>query len=108
MLEIKSINRIMDQLTEPWKPIDVTQVNDQVIRIALFNGDYPWHKHTNEDELFYVLKGKITVCVKNQQDIVLNEGEMVVIPKNTIHSPQSAEDSYVLMFEPFILQSKGD
>ena len=74
----------------------------------MFRGEYPWHKHTNEDELFYVIEGSIIIRVKKQPDIALRKGEMVVIPKGVTHSPKSSEDSYVLMFEPMALISKGD
>jgi mannose-6-phosphate isomerase-like protein (cupin superfamily) len=53
--------------------------------------EYHWHKHTSEDELFYVYKGKIAIQLKGQVDIVLHEGEMVVIPKGMEHCPKSME-----------------
>ena len=49
-----SINAKCNEIEEPWSPIDLLRVNDQVVRMALFHGEYHWHKHTNEDELFYV------------------------------------------------------
>ena len=96
------------KMSNPWSPIDVVQVNDQVIRLALFDGEFHWHKHKNEDELFYVIKGKVVIQLKNQPDITLREGEIAVIPKNVEHCPKGVEPSYVLMFEPFVLKSRGD
>ncbi len=96
------------EMSNPWSPIDVVQVNDQVIRLALFDGEFHWHKHKNEDELFYVIKGKIVIQLKNQPDITLREGEIAVIPKDVEHCPKGEEPSYVLMFEPFVLKSRGD
>ena len=61
------------ELDEPWAPIDLLRVNDQVVRMALFQGKYHWHKHSSEDEQFYVLKGSITIEVKDQPDIILRE-----------------------------------
>jgi len=67
------------------------------------------HKHANEDELFYVIRGHITIHVKNKhKKIVLNQGEIAVIPKDLEHSPTSESESYVLMFEPSSLKSSGD
>jgi len=83
-------------------------VNDQVVRMALFHGEYHWHKHTNEDELFYVYKGRVVIRMKDHEDIELSEGEMLVVPKNVEHQPVSCKPSYVLMFEPHELTSKGD
>lgn len=90
-----------------WFPIEVAKLNDQVIRMALFKGNYHWHTH-GEDEFFYVLKGEITIQVKGQTDLVLQEGEITVVPKGVEHCPKSDIDSYVLMFEPQVLKSMGD
>jgi mannose-6-phosphate isomerase-like protein (cupin superfamily) len=96
------------EIDKPWSPIDVARVNDQVVRMALFDGEYHWHKHRNEDELFHVYRGSIVIQVKGQPDVALHEGEMAVIPKDVEHCPKSLEPSYVLMFEPYVLQSRGD
>ena len=89
-------------------PIDVVRVNDQVVRMSYVNGEFHWHKHTNQDELFYILKGKLVIQLKKQPDLTLSEGQMAVIPKGVEHCPKSIEPSYVLLFEPFILQTRGD
>ncbi|KKK46551.1 hypothetical protein LCGC14_0679080 [marine sediment metagenome] len=93
---------------QPWSPIDITRTNDQVVRMALLEGEFHWHKHSNEDELFYVIKGEIIIQLKNQPNIKLKEGEMVVIPKGIDHCPKSSKASYVLLFEPFVLKTIGD
>ena len=93
----------------PWHPVEVARVNNQVVRMALCRGDYHWHRHEKEDELFYVLQGELVIQMKPPHStITLQRGEMVVIPKNTKHCPKSEGDTYVLMFEPFSLQSRGD
>ncbi len=92
-----------------YYPIDVAKVNDQVVRMALCKGDYHWHKHTNEDELFYVLKGKMTIQMKPPfKNIILSKGQIAVIPKGVEHCPTSEEDTYVLMFEPSALKITGN
>ena len=96
------------EINKPWSPIEVAWANDQVVRMALFDGEYHWHKHTSEDELFYVYRGSIVVQVKGHPDTTLHEGEMAVIPKGVEHCPKSLEPSYVLMFEPYVLRSRGD
>ena len=93
----------------PWHPLEVARVNDQAIRIALFKGEYHWHKHTNREELFYVLKGGIIIQMKHPyKDIKLRENELAVVPKGAEHCAKSLVDSYVLMFEPYELESSGD
>jgi len=106
------INRVdieakCDEIDEPWSPVDLATVNDQVVRMALFQGEYHWHRH-EEDELFYVYRGKITIGIRGYPDVVLGTGEMAVVPRNVEHRPESAGPSYVLMFEPLQLKSKGD
>ena len=106
--KIKLENKIQEIEGKPWSPIDITRTNDQVVRMALLEGEFHWHKHTNEDELFYVFKGEIIIQLKSQPNINLREGEMVVIPKGIDHCPKSSEPSYVLLFEPFELKTMGD
>jgi mannose-6-phosphate isomerase-like protein (cupin superfamily) len=93
---------------KPWSPIDVARVNDQVTRIAYFKGDYHWHKHKNKDELFFVYQGNIVIQFKDRDDLILNQGELYIVPKAVFHCPKSEQGAYVLMFEPFVLESKGD
>jgi mannose-6-phosphate isomerase-like protein (cupin superfamily) len=96
------------EIDQPWSPVDLARVNDQVVRLAKIQGEFHWHKHTSEDELFYVLEGSIVVQLKDQADIVLDAGEMAVIPKGMEHCPKSEGVSYILMFEPYALVSRGD
>ncbi|MFQ6123128.1 MAG: cupin domain-containing protein [Candidatus Heimdallarchaeota archaeon] len=100
--------KITEIADRPWDPIEVTRVNDQVVRLALCRGEYHWHHHTNEDELFYVLRGELIIQLKDDPDLTLREGELTVIPKGVEHCPKSVEDTYILMFEPYALQSQGD
>jgi mannose-6-phosphate isomerase-like protein (cupin superfamily) len=93
---------------ELWSPIEVAKVNDQVVRLAKIQGEYHWHKHTNEDELFYVLKGSIVLQLIDHPDMALAEGEMAVVPKGLEHCPKSEGVSYILVFEPKVLVSSGD
>jgi len=97
-----------EEIDEPWSPVDLATVNDQVVRIALFHGEYHWHRHEGEDELFYVYRGEVRIEVKGYRDVELRSGEMAVIPRDVEHRPVSAGPSYVLMFEPLQLKSKGD
>jgi mannose-6-phosphate isomerase-like protein (cupin superfamily) len=89
-------------------PIDVARVNDHVVRMSYVDGEFHWHKHNHQDELFFILKGKLVIQLKEQPDLILSEGQMAVIPKEVEHCPKSIEPSYVLLFEPFVLQTRGD
>ena len=96
------------EISKPYTPIDIARVNNQVIRMALVDGEFHWHKHTDEDELFYVYKGKIEIQFRDQDNIILKQGEMFVVPKNTEHCPKSIVPSYVILFEPLKVNTKGD
>ena len=89
-------------------PNDITLVNDQVVRLSYIDGEFHWHKHKNQDELFFVLKGKLNIQLKEQSDITLSEGQIAVIPKGVEHCPKSIQPTYVLLFEPNVLKTRGD
>ncbi|MFX0097450.1 MAG: cupin domain-containing protein [Candidatus Hodarchaeota archaeon] len=102
-------DRIREIADRPYHPIEVAKVNDQVVRIVLCRGKYHWHKHTNEDELFYVLKGELIIQLREpHSNITLHKGELTVIPKGVEHCPKSSIDTYILLFEPYTLKSRGD
>ncbi|MBK5112415.1 MAG: cupin domain-containing protein [Candidatus Heimdallarchaeota archaeon] len=96
------------EIKKPGSPIDVANLNNQVVRLALFEGEYPFHKHEIEDELFFVVKGSFVLQRKGFPDLLLNEGDMFVVEKGIEHRAVSPMKSYVLMFEPQSLKSKGD
>jgi len=109
MISAINLKSKMDEITgRHCSPINVVQVNNQVIRLSYIDGEFHWHKHTDQDELFYILKGRIIIQLKDQPDITLSEGQIAVIPKGVEHCPKSIKPSYVLLFEPFCLQSQGD
>jgi len=108
MISVTDIKEKTGTISSPWSPMDVVQVNDQVLRLALFHGSYHWHKHAEEDELFYVLTGSIRIKLRNQPDLELKAGQLTVIPKGIEHCPEADAPSHVLLFEPLELKSKGD
>lgn len=108
MIPVIDLQEQMDQIEALWSPVDLTRVNDQVVRIARIQGHYHWHRHHKEDELFYVLQGEIVIEVKDAPPVHLSSGQMAVIPKGLEHRPTSEGPSHILMFEPFALQSRGD
>lgn len=108
MTSVIDLEEKIGAIEKPWSPVDVTYINDQVVRAAIFHGEYHWHKHDDEDELFYVHRGTIRIQVKDRETIELDEAQMCVIPKGVEHKPSSDEPSVVLIFEPSKLKSTGD
>jgi len=108
MIPVIYLEEKIRTIEKPWSPIDVAYINDQVIRAAIFHGEYHWHKHDDEDELLLVPRGAIRIQVKGKDTIQLAEGQLCVIPMGVEHKPGADEASIVLMFEPSALKSTGD
>lgn len=90
-----SLNKVSTE--KPWTPITISKVDNYILNVAKFKGNYHWHKH-DKDELFIVLKGKIKIKTR-KGNIILNKNEGVTIPKNIEHCPVAIKSSIVLMFE---------
>ena len=103
-----NLDEEIEKIDKPYSPVEIASVNQYAVRMALFEGEYHWHLHLNEDELFFVYRGAIVIQLRDMPDKTLNEGELVVVPKGVEHCPKSLEPSVVLMFEPLVLQSSGD
>ncbi|MCO7223573.1 cupin domain-containing protein [Pleionea sp. CnH1-48] len=84
---------------EHWTPKIVAESNGQLVKLAKGQGELVWHSHEHEDELFLVIKGQLTLRMK-QGDVVLNPGEMYVVPKGVEHSPLATEETHFMMIEP--------
>ncbi len=82
-----------------WEPKIVGELNEQYVKIAKLKGEFVWHHHENEDELFLVVKGSLIIKLRDV-DIKLNEGEFFIIPRGIEHMPVAEKEVHVLMFEP--------
>ncbi|MCZ6918803.1 MAG: cupin domain-containing protein [Gemmatimonadetes bacterium] len=85
--------------SERWSPKIVGQINDCHVKIAKLLGEFEWHHHENEDEMFFVVKGRLTVKFRDR-DVVLDEGELLVIPRGVEHLPVAEEEVWLMMVEP--------
>jgi len=102
-----SFNDIIESIKEPWEPKEIAFVSDAALRVAMIHGAYDWHIHKSEDELFFVLKGKIYIDTE-QGTIELNELEGFLVKKGTRHRSRSDAPSWVLLFEPKKTKTKGE
>ena len=84
---------------EAWKPKIVAELNDTYVKVVKLKGEFVWHHHEAEDELFYVVKGSLTIRLRGS-DLQLREGELVVIPRGVEHQPVAEEEAYVVLIEP--------
>ena len=92
---------------EQWTPKIIGELNGQHIKLSKLQGEFVWHKHDNEDEAFFVVKGSFTMELRDK-NIELNEGEMIIIPKGVEHKPVAKEEAWVMLFEPAGTLNTGD
>jgi mannose-6-phosphate isomerase-like protein (cupin superfamily) len=98
-LEKIDISQKFSLFTEEWTPKIIAESNGQLVKIAKGSGELVWHQHENEDELFIVFKGRLTIQLRDR-DINLNTGEMFVVPKGVEHCPMAEPDTHFMMIEP--------
>lgn len=91
---------------ELWSPRIVAESNGQLIKLAKGSGELVWHSHENEDELFLVIKGMLTIKLRDRE-VVLEPGDMFVVPKGVEHCPLAAPDTHFVMIEPASTQHTG-
>ena len=106
-MEIINIAEKLDSFSEHWNPKIIAELNGQEIRIAKLKGEFVWHSHENEDEMFLVIKGELTISFR-EGDKVLNEGEFLVVPKGVEHKPSAEEEVSIMLFEPASVLNTGN
>lgn len=92
---------------ETWVPKIVGELNGQFVKVVKFSGEYVWHHHENEDELFLVLKGSVKIELRDRT-IELEEGEFFIVPRGVEHKPVAQELAHVLLFEPGSTRNTGE
>lgn len=90
-----------------WHPRIVGELNGQQVKLAKLLGDFPWHHHADEDELFLVAKGALTLRLRDG-DVHLGEGEFYIVPRGVEHQPVAEEEAWVLLFEPAATKHTGN
>lgn len=90
-----------------WNPKIVGDLNGQQVKLVKFKGEFMWHKHDDEDELFYVVKGKFKMELRDKT-VEINEYEFLIVPKGIEHRPVADEEVSVMLFEPASTLNTGD
>lgn len=89
-----------------WNPKIIDQLNGQAVKLAKLKGEFVWHNHEHEDELFFVIKGVLKIEFENET-ITLNPGEMLTVPKTVMHKPIAEEEVWLMLFEPMQTKHTG-
>jgi len=84
---------------EYWSPKIVGELNDAYVKLVKVKGEFVWHHHETEDELFFVVKGRLLLKFRDR-DVWVEEGEFVIVPRGVEHLPVAAEETHVMLLEP--------
>jgi mannose-6-phosphate isomerase-like protein (cupin superfamily) len=95
------------QIREHWRPKLIGELNGQEVKLVKFRGEFVWHRHEAEDELFLALRGRFRIEFRDRT-VELGPGEMVIVPRGVEHRPVAEEEVEVLLFEPAGVRNTGD
>lgn len=93
---------------EYWTPKILGEINNFYVKIFKAKGEFIWHHHENDDEFFLVIQGELIIKIRNQEDVVLKEGEFYIVPKGIEHCPFANEETHVLLLEPKEVINTGE
>ena len=107
--KLKKLNLLdlIKNINDDWKNFVDSKINDHVVRLSILQRDFHWHYHSESDEMFYVIEGKLYVDLEEKTEEI-NPGEMITIPKNTKHRTRSNQRTIILCFESNKNDVKGD
>ena len=94
-----NLNQAFDSISQYWTPFVAAELNGQHVKLARIKGEFVWHYHAEADELFYVVKGTLTLRLRDQ-DIILGPGEFFVVPAGVEHQPVAEDEVLLMLFEP--------
>mgnify|MGYP000569076835 FL=1 len=89
----------LSRFSEQWSPRIVGELNDSEVKVVKIQGEFVWHSHANEDELFLVIKGRMTIRMRDG-DVHLEPGEFFIVPRGVEHCPVAEEECQVMLLEP--------
>ncbi len=102
-----NLSEKLGQFTEKWSPRIVGELNGQHVKLVKVEGEFIWHHHTHEDELFLVLSGHLSIHLRAQV-VDLDEGEFFIVPRGVEHKPVAQGETHVLVFEPASTLNTGN
>lgn len=102
-----NINEKFSRITEHWRPKIVAELNGQEVKLVKFQGEFVWHHHANEDELFLGIRGSFRIEFRDHA-VEVGPGEFIVVPRGVVHRTVAAEVAEVLIFEPAAVRNTGN
>ena len=111
-MDVINIQQKFDLFSDRWSPKRIGELNGQQVILAKIEGEFVFHKHDDEDELFMVMKGQLSLELRGHDEetatVVVNPGEFFIVPKGVEHKPTATEETHLLLFEPLSTQHTGD
>jgi mannose-6-phosphate isomerase-like protein (cupin superfamily) len=105
--EVIDVSKLVRENKEKWVNINLTEVNDSIVRLGVFEGEFHWHKHNREDELFFVLEGRLLLDLEGKT-LELTRHQGYTVPRMILHRTRAKEKTVVLMVEGKTVNPKGD
>lgn len=106
-LEVINIPKLIADCTKKWQNLSLCEVNDSVVRLAVIEGEFHWHKHEKEDEFFFVIEGALLIDLEDKK-IKLEPNQGFVVPKGTKHRTRAQSRTSVLLIEKSTIKPTGD
>ncbi|HEY3600197.1 MAG TPA: cupin domain-containing protein [Paraburkholderia sp.] len=106
--ESVNLQTVFDTVTDYWSPKVVAQVNNQHVKVAKLRGEFVWHSHQDEDELFYVVRGNLRIEYEDGHAVHLSEGSIHVVPRGVRHHPVADEECWIVLVEPVSTKHTGE
>jgi len=103
-----NIEEKFSKFSEYWRPKIITQLNGQDFKLAKIKGDYPFHAHEHEDEMFFCWKGEFILDFEGQESVTVREGEAIVVPKGVVHRPRAEKECHIFLIEPAGVKNNGN
>lgn len=107
MLNVTDIESQFEGIDEYWSPRVIGRVNDQYVKVAKLKGEFVWHAHEREDELFLVVRGRLRIQLEDGE-VVIESGQFVVIPMGVRHNPVADEECWVVLIETVTTKHTGE
>ena len=106
-MHVINLEEKFGQFTDQWHPHIIADLNDQHVKLARVRGEFIWHNHEAEDELFIVVKGQLHIDFRGDHTATLNPGELLVVPRGVEHRPHATEETWIMLVEPQATRHTG-
>lgn len=111
MLQAVNLAEKLALFSDTWHPRIVGELNGQEVKVVKLQGEFVWHHHENEDELFLVLQGQMIMMLREagaERQVIVNPGEFIIVPKRVEHKPVAPEEVHIMLLEPASTLNTGN